>query len=37
MEWEPSEALVAWGNEHFGKMPVAAYGRPMTAVCNIKN
>ena len=28
MEWEPSEALVAWGNEHFGKMPVGSIWAP---------
>ena len=28
MEWEPSEALVAWGNEHFGKMPVGSVWAP---------
>ena len=28
MEWEPSEALVAWGNEHFGKMPVGGVWAP---------
>ena len=28
MEWEPSEALVAWGEEHFGKMPVGSVWAP---------
>ena len=28
MEWEPSEALVAWGDEHFGKMPVGSVWAP---------
>ena len=28
MKWEPSEALVAWGNEHFGKMPVGSVWAP---------
>ena len=28
MEWKPSEALVAWGDEHFGKMPVGSVWAP---------
>lgn len=28
MEWEPDEALVAWGNEHFDKMPVGSIWAP---------
>ena len=28
MEWEPSGALVTWGNEHFGKMPVGSVWAP---------
>ena len=28
MEWEPSEALISWGNEHFGKMPVGSVWAP---------
>ena len=28
MEWEPSEAMVAWGNEHFGKLPVGSVWAP---------
>jgi hypothetical protein len=28
MKWEPCEALVAWGNEHFGKMPVGSVWAP---------
>lgn len=28
MEWEPSEALVAWGYEHFDKMPVGSVWAP---------
>ena len=28
MELEPSEALVVWGNEHFGKMPVGSVWAP---------
>ena len=28
MEWKPSEALVAWGEEHFGKMPVGSVWAP---------
>ena len=27
-EWEPSDALVAWGNEQFGKMPVGSIWAP---------
>ncbi|GEM_PF-2063446 len=28
MEWKPDEALVAWGNEHFDKMPVGSIWAP---------
>ena len=28
MEWEPSEALLAWGSEHFDKMPVGSVWAP---------
>ena len=28
MEWEPSEGLVAWGNEHFDKMPAGSVWAP---------
>ena len=28
MEWEPSEGLVAWGNQHFRKMPVGGVWAP---------
>jgi hypothetical protein len=28
MEWQPSEELIAWGNEHFGKMPKDAIWSP---------
>ena len=28
MKWEPSDALVAWGNEHFGRMPVGSVWAP---------
>jgi len=27
-DWRPSEELVAWGNEHFGKMPVDSVWSP---------
>ena len=28
MEWQPSEALISWGNEHFSKMPVGSVWAP---------
>ena len=28
MQWEPTEALIAWGNDHFGKMPTGSVWAP---------
>ena len=28
MDWQPSEELIAWGNEHFGGMPVDSVWSP---------
>lgn len=28
MTWQPTEALIAWGNEHFGKMTVGNVWAP---------